>query len=291
MNPAIDIRNLKRYFGDVKAVDDISLTVGRGELFGFLGPNGAGKTTTIRCMMDLLRPNQGSITLLGSNAQSDSVGLKRKIGYVPSDSHCDDRWTGREHINFVAKLRGVPIDQSTLVEQLGVEIDTKVKNLSMGNKQKLALLLGFLGKPELIILDEPTRGLDPVFQRTVDMLMQEFCKQGGTVFLSSHNLSEVEHLCSRVGIIRSGKLAAVETLEDLRKKAVHVVSVDFAQPVDVATFRLPNVEIVRTNHTGFHARVTGDLSPFLAVLGKHSVKDLEITHASLEEVFLRFYER
>lgn len=289
MSVAISVDHLVKHFGAFRAVDDISFSVQEGELFGFLGPNGAGKTTTIRCLMDFLRPTTGGLQVFGQDAQKDSVAIKAQVGYVPSDPHLYESWTGTEHVAFVQKLRGKGKDDEAVLSQLGGELGRKVKYLSTGNKQKLVLALGFLGDPKLVVLDEPTRGLDPIFQRAVEQLLREFCANGGTVFLSSHNLSEVEHLCSRVAIIRRGKLAAVEGLAELRGKAVHMISVGFGEDVAAQAFKLPNIEIIHAAPRHLKANVSGDLTPFLAVLGKQNVTDLEVTHASLEEVFLRFY--
>lgn len=230
----IKIEGLKKYFGKVKAVDGISFDVNKGEIFGFLGPNGAGKTTAIRCMMDFLRPDKGKITILGQDAQKDSTKLKEQIGFLAGEVHLYNNWTGQEHINFIAKIRGSDDFAKELINKLDFDPTKKAKNLSSGNKQKLALILALMHQPQVLILDEPTLGLDPLLQNTIYEILQSQVQKGTTIFMSSHNLREVERICDRVCIVRQGKVAAIESISNL--------------------------------------------------------KDLEITHTSLEEVFLEYYK-
>lgn len=288
--PAVQVTNLKKHFGSIKAVDDISFSMEKGEVFGFLGPNGAGKTTTIRCMMDFVRPTSGSIAMFGKDARTDSVALKAKVGYLPSDIHLYDSWTGREHIRFVERAHGKKVDARSLIDAFQFEAERKVKHLSTGNKQKLAIILALITEPELLILDEPTRGLDPLLQNTLYDLLRKFRERGGTIFMSSHNLAEVEHLCDRVGIIKNGKLIAVESLDDLKGKQIHVVTVTFQTPIPRAAFVLPCITISSEHTNGYTLKVRGEIGPFLKTLAQYPVTDLEVTHASLEEAFLEMYD-
>lgn len=287
---AIEIKNLVKHFGKVKAVDGISFEVAEGEIFGFLGPNGAGKTTTIRCMMDFIRPTGGSIRLLGKDARENSVELKKNIGYLSSDVYLYDKWTGQEHIDFVSSSKGKSKHFESLIKRLNFNPKVKVKTLSTGNKQKLNILLAFMGDPKLLILDEPTRGLDPLLQNEIYAILQEFQKAGGTVFLSSHNLPEVEKICGRVGIIRQGKLSAVEKIDDLKEKSMHSGHISFDGAYNKNDFLLEGVAITGENANGFSFTIRGPINPFLIALLKYRVKDFEIAHANLEDIFLTFYK-
>lgn len=286
---AIEMQGVAKRFGSHAAIDGVNLQVKAGEIFGFLGPNGAGKTTTIRCLMNFLRPNEGSIEVLGLDADRDSVALKRLVGYVPSDHHLVDRWSGRDHIHYVMRLRGESDLPQELIHQLSLDIDRPVKQLSSGNKQKLAIILGLIGSPQLLILDEPTQGLDPLFQNAVYELLMSFRASGGTVFVSSHNLPEVQRICDRVGIIREGKVVAEESLESLREKSRHIVRARFAKPVPKSAIKLSGVELVRRHGAEVELKVQGSLNPTLKLLSRHDVIDLEVTHASLEEIFMEMY--
>lgn len=288
--PAIEIKNLEKHFGKVRAVNGISFDVAEGEIFGFLGPNGAGKTTTIRCLMDFIRPTGGNINIFGKDARENSVELKKSIGYLSSDVYLYDKWTGQEHIDFVAALKGKSPHLDSLTKRLDFNPKVKVKTLSTGNKQKLNILLAFMGNPKLLILDEPTRGLDPLLQNEIYAILQKFQKDGGTVFLSSHNLPEVERICGRVGIIRQGKLSAVEKIDDLKEKSMHSGHITFDGAFNKNDFLIEGISITGENANGFSFTIRGNINPFLIALLKYRVKDFEITHANLEDIFLTFYK-
>lgn len=290
---AVEVTNLKKYFGHIKAVDDISFSIEKGECFGFLGPNGAGKTTTIRMMMDFVRPTSGTLSILGMDAKRDSVKLNDVIGYLSSDVHFYDGWTGQDHINFVLHGHGKKTD-TPILHKLLADFDfdplRKVKHLSTGNKQKLGIILALVTEPQLLILDEPTRGLDPLLQNTFYEWLHTFRQRGSTIFMSSHNLAEVEHLCDRVGIIKNGKLIAVERLEDIRRKQIHVVTLVTEGKIDATQFALPNVTITAQSDHRIVCKVKGEIQPILTVINQLAIKDLEVTHASLEEAFLEMYD-
>jgi ABC-2 type transport system ATP-binding protein len=284
----IEITGVSKSFGTKLALDNIDLTIEGGEIFGFLGPNGAGKSTTIRCVMGLIYPTSGTITIDGENVDRAHASYRSKIGYVPSDLHLNESWTGQEHINFVHNTREDFIDPAELIERLSIDVNEKVKQLSTGNKQKLALLLGMLSNPKILILDEPTKGLDPLFQEEIYEILLEFKAQGGCVFFSSHNLSEVERLCDRIGVIRDGKIVANETMESLRHLHVHEVTVMFApdgELPDLSSFG----EIISTVERTVTMRVEGDINPFLREIAKYNVADVGIEHANLEDTFMHFY--
>jgi len=286
----LKVQNLKKYFGKTKAVDGISFEVSKGEIFGFLGPNGAGKTTTIRCMMDFIRPTSGSIKILDKDAQKDSEFLKSKIGYLPGSVKLYDGWTGHDHIAFLESIRGQSQNLPELISKLDFNPKIKFKTLSTGNKQKLGLILSLMSEPEVLIMDEPTVGLDPLLQSTIYDILENLNKKGTTIFMSSHNLSEVERLCSRVGIIKNGKIIALEEIENLGKKRMHAVEVHFAGSFNKDKFQAGNIEIVQELPDGLILNVRGDINPLVRQLADYPLKDLEITHASLEEVFLEFYQ-
>lgn len=286
---AIKISGLSKSFGQHMAIEDVSFSVKKGEIFGFLGPNGAGKTTTIRCMMNFLAPDAGEISVLGKDAQRDSVAVKNKIGYVASDYHLVDRWTAREHIDYITKLRGAQGNYEELLRQFSLDLDRKVKVLSTGNRQKLNIILGLIGEPRVLVLDEPTQGLDPLFQNEVYRVLDDFRAGGGTVFVSSHNLAEVQRICERVAIIRKGKLVAVESLESLREKTRHVVRVRTVKPIPKSALTSEQITIQSSIKNEVTFLVQGDLNPIVKMLSQYRVTDLEVSHASLEEIFLEMY--
>ena len=287
---AISIKKLNKSFGSKHALRDVTFTIPKGQISGFLGPNGAGKTTTIRCIMDFIRSDSGEIKVLSMDARDDSVALKDKIGYVPSDHQLNNKWTGAQHIAFVSKARGVSSLAPGMVDRLNLDVTTKVKNLSSGNKQKLSIILALIGSPSLLILDEPTQGLDPLFQNEIYDILREFQQSGGTVFISSHNLSEVQRLCSRVAIIREGRIVAEESLDNLRELNTHEVTVRFTKKVPTKAFDLPNIVVVSNQSNEISLRVRGELDPIIKLLAQYKVLDLKVVHASLEEVFMELYQ-
>lgn len=286
----IEVKNLKKYFKKTKAVDGISFEVQKGEIFGFLGPNGAGKTTTIRCMMDFIRPTFGKISILGLDAQKDSVALKKDIGYLSGDLKLYDKWTGKEHINFLEKIRGKSKISKELIKKLDFNPKMKFKHLSSGNKQKLGLILSLMAEPKVLIMDEPTVGLDPLLQNTIYDILGEFKKKGTTIFMSSHNLPEVERVCDRVGIIKEGKLVGIEMIEDLGEKRLRKVEVRFKDKFKKSDFKFDGVEKIEEITDGLILTVRGDIDAVVKKLAKYKLRDLEISHATLEDVFLEFYK-
>ncbi|MDZ4654362.1 MAG: ABC transporter ATP-binding protein [Coriobacteriia bacterium] len=293
MTTVVECMGLTKYYGKTRGVEDLTLSVPEGMVFGFLGPNGAGKTTTIRCLLGMLKPTAGESRLFGEHVTLDGANLRRRIGYVPGEVKAYDKETGRWHIDYVAGLRGergALTDE--LIERLEFDPSRRVKELSKGNKQKLALILGLMHDPELLILDEPTSGLDPLNQETVFAIIEERVANGATVFLSSHILSEVERICERVGIIRRGHLVAEENVKGLLGKRLRELNVTFADVVDPAF--LADVDgmsrITLTGPNTINARVKGDhLDDLIKRLATAPVRDLSIEHASLEEVFMEFY--
>jgi ABC-2 type transport system ATP-binding protein len=289
--PVIEVKNLQKYFGKTKAVDDISLTVEKGEIFGFLGPNGAGKTTTIRCLMDFIRPTAGSIQILGLDSKKDSVPIKKKVGFLSGLVHLYDKWTGAEHIDFTRRLNGTKDIVEELIGRFDFDPNIKAKNLSSGNRQKLGIILAFMSQPEVLILDEPTNALDPLLQNEMYELLKKVTKDGATIFMSSHNLSEVDKICHHVGIIKQGKMVATESIQSLKDKRMNKVQVQFADHFDKNEFVFEGVQIVHALPDSLILNVKGDINQLLRKLSTHTLKDFHIEHAPLEDIFMEFYEK
>ena len=291
----IEVAHLvKTYAGrtPVRAVRDITFQVPRGEIFGFLGPNGAGKTTTIRCMLDLIRPTGGRIGLFGLDARRDSLAIHRRIGYLPGDVRLPGDLTGKQFLDRCSRMAGLePVLLPMLLERFDVPLERKLKGFSKGMRQMMAIIQAFMCNPELVILDEPTSGLDPLGQRTFNEFLLDEARQGRTVFMSSHILSDVEKTCDRVAVIRGGELVAVETVERLRERAGQVVIVEFADGAPDAELRaIASVQSVeRQKGSAYHLKIVGSIDPVIKVLARHTVLRLEVEEAPLEEVFLKFY--
>jgi ABC-2 type transport system ATP-binding protein len=290
---AIETERLTKYYGKTRGIEDLDLTVEKGEVFGYLGPNGAGKTTTIRLLLGLIFPTSGRASLFGLDTVSESYQIRKLLGYIPGDVHLYAKLTGRELVEYFARFRPdrPPALLDELVRRLDLDLGPRIKEYSHGTKQKLALVLAFMHDPELLILDEPTLGLDPLVQQEFYQITKEFKERGKTVFLSSHVLPEVERVCDRVGIIKGGHLVAVESVEGLRSKKVRHLEVTFDEPVDPQIFQFPGVALVSGNRQSFRLRVTGEIDPVVKAIARFKVKDLVFAHATLEEVFLEFYGR
>lgn len=291
MASAIEITDLKKYFGKKHAVDGISMSIEPGEIFGFLGPNGAGKTTAIRCMMGFNRPTGGSISILGHDMATDSVTAKKSMGYLPGNVKLYDAWTGWDHLRLYESVRGKSKNLSDLLERLDFDPTAKFRQLSSGNKQKLGLILALMNEPRVLVMDEPTVGLDPLLQNTIYEILTEYRDGGTTIFVSSHNLPEVERLCDRVGVIKDGKLIAVENIRELAGKKLHRMEVRFADEFEKSEFEVPGVDRVEEISGGLLVTVSGDINPILSKVTAHELIDFEFSHANLEEIFLKFYER
>ncbi len=291
MNSIIVIKGLKKYFGKLHAVDGIDLEVKKGEIFGFLGPNGAGKSTTIRCLMGFNKPTDGQISILGYDILQDSNEAKKSIGYLPGNVKLYDGWTGWEHIRFYESVRGKSSNLKELIARFDFNPNAKFRHLSSGNKQKLGLILALMNDPKLIIMDEPTVGLDPLLQNEIYKVLMEMRNKGATIFISSHNLPEVERLCDRVAIIKDGKIVAIDNIKELGDKKLHKIEVRFGDKFSALEFKNNGVDSVQEITNGLIITVRGDLNPILHMIEKHSVVDIEITHGTLEDVFMKFYER
>ena len=295
MKSIIEVEKLTKSYGSKRGILDVTFDVGEGEVFGFLGPNGAGKTTTIRVLMALLRADSGAARLLGLECWKDSVAIKKEIGYVPGEPSLDPSLTGGQIIEYFANLRG-GVDRTylkKLIERFDLDTSRKFRQYSTGNKRKVVLVQAFMHKPKVLILDEPTSGLDPLNQQEFDGLVREARDEGRTVFLSSHVLSEVEKTCTRVGIIREGRLVKVGGVHELTDIKRYEISIVFAQPVPVATFAsLEGVTRAESLDSGTGVKLTmqGSADAVIKAAAQHQVVSLTSYEPSLEDIFLRYYE-
>ena len=295
MAAIINVEHLRKSYGGARGIRDVSFAVEPGEVFGFLGPNGAGKTTTIRLLMALLRADAGSARIGGLDCWEQAVAIKRMVGYVPGEPALDPNLTGGQILEYFGSLHG-GVDQAylkSLVERFGLDPSRKFRQYSSGNKRKVVLIQAFMNRPTLLILDEPTNGLDPLNQQTFEQLVREAAEAGSTVFLSSHILSEVEQLCSRVGIIREGELVQVGTVADLKGLKRSELTLTFAEPVPPATFAtVAGVEQVSSSPDGrtLHLTMQGGADAVIKAAGVYSVQSVSSHEPSLEDVFLRYYQ-
>lgn len=293
---AIQLSKVHKYYGNVHALRGLDLEVNQGEIFGFLGPNGAGKTTTIRCMLDLIRPNHGSIRVFGVDPQKSPTAVKKEVGYLPGDLELEGDFTARELLRHIRKLRSNKRkweDLMGLADRLSLSLDQKIENLSQGNKQKVGFLQCFISDVRLMMLDEPTLGLDPLMKQEVLNIVREEADKGTTIFFSSHILSEVQKIADRVGIIRKGVLVEIAQTDELINRAINRATIQFKEPVPDLDFNhLSNIKILRINddHRFYTLEVAGEMDGFIKTLSDYPVRDLAIYRPSLEEVFLKYYK-
>jgi len=293
VEPAILTEGLTKSYDGTPALTGLDLRVERGEIFGFLGPNGAGKTTTIRLLLDLIRPTAGRARVLGMDCQRESESVRGTIGYLPGDVRLYPGLRGRELVHLVSGLRHGAVDHEYvegLARRLDLDLEKHAGALSKGNRQKLGLLLALLGRPPVLLLDEPTSGLDPIVQRTVWDILREEASRGVTVFFSSHVMSEVDQVCERVGILRAGKLVAVESVAGLKAHQLRHVEVSFANgvpPPDV--FLQPGLREIRRDRATLEFEVAGPIAPLLKSLAPYDVLDLRTEQPTLDELLLAFY--
>ncbi len=292
--PAIAIRDLAKSYGPVHAVRGITFDVARGEIFGFLGLNGAGKTTTIRLLLDLLRPTRGSAGVFGFDCQRQSRRTRALVGYMPGELGVYPEMTGLELLDLMARLSGTAIDPAlrhALVDRMELaraDLRRPLRVYSTGMKRKLGLIQALQSAPPLLILDEPTEGLDPLVQRTLHQLLIEQRSRGCTVFMSSHVLSEVERLCDRIGVIRGGELVLLSTVEEARRRSGRTIRIQFSRPVDAVA--LPaGMSMVSQAPDHWTVSAPGDVGALLPLLAALPVRDIDITEPALEDVLRGFY--
>jgi len=295
MAAIIEVEKLTKSYGGKRGINDVTFEVAEGEVFGFLGPNGAGKTTTIRVLMALIRADSGIAKIAGLDCWNQSVDIKRLIGYVPGEPSLDPSLTGGQIIEYFSNLRG-GVDKAyvkRLIEVFDLDTSKKFRQYSTGNKRKVVIIQALMHKPRVLILDEPTSGLDPLNQQTFEGLVEEASKEGRTVFLSSHVLSEVEKMCDRVGIIREGKLVRLGGVHELTDIKRFEVTITFAEPVSPQAFeRLEGVASVQKldGATGVKIEMQGSADAVIKEAARYKVVSLTSYEPSLEDVFLKYYQ-
>jgi ABC-2 type transport system ATP-binding protein len=292
--PAIRFASLTKRYGAVQALRGIDLAVPRGEVYGFLGPNGAGKSTAIRVLLDLIRPTDGRAEALGLDSRRDGVALRRRIGYLPGDFRPEPRMTAQELFDLVAAMRGGAVDlryRGELTERLLLDPARRIGDLSRGNRQKVGLVLVFMSRPELLVLDEPTSGLDPLMQETVQALLRETVADGRSVFFSSHVLSEVQQVCTRVAMLRAGEIVDEFDLAERRRLAPEHLTVEFAAPPPPDAFGgLPGVRVAEAAGSTVQFELSDSADALVKRLAAFTVLRLAPHEVTLEEMFRSYYD-
>jgi ABC-2 type transport system ATP-binding protein len=291
--PVIEASALTKRYGSARGVDELTFEVSAGEVFGFLGPNGAGKTTTIRTMLDFIRPTSGTVRVLGMDPGLDGVAVRARVGYLPGELALYERLTGERYLRTFASLReGVEWAFATsLADRLALDLSRRIEDLSHGNKQKVGLVQAFMHRPDLLILDEPTQGLDPLVQQTFYLMLEQERSRGATVFLSSHVMPEVERVCDRVAIIREGRLVAVEDIGELKARATRRLELHLAAPAPAEEFaHLPSVRAVEAHGDTLTMSVEGPLDAVIKQAARYTVVNLQTREPSLEDLFLTYFD-
>jgi beta-exotoxin I transport system ATP-binding protein len=294
MAAAIELHDLTKDYGGVRALDAVSLSVEPGEIIGFLGPNGAGKTTAIRILFDLIRPTSGSAQVMGIDCQAESLAARAHMGYLPGEMHLYEGLTGHQTIDYFATLRQRHPDAAfvdSLLTRLEFDPSRRIGAYSKGNRQKLGLILATMHRPDILVLDEPTSGLDPLVQDEVARLLFEFAAEGRTVFFSSHVMSEVERMCHRAAFLRQGRLIAVENVAAIKGRSLHIIEVTFTAPVPEDAFRLPGTREIGRDGNTLHIEVQDGLDAVLKAIARYEVIDLRTEQPSLDQVFRAYYHQ
>lgn len=295
-NLAIEIYNLsKRYTSNAPfAVKDLSIQVAKGEVYGFLGPNGAGKSTTIRMLLNFIQPSGGQATINGLDTVKDAVSIKRSLGYLSGDFSAYSKMTGQQFLDYMQALQ--PPKRKTYARELArsfdVNLNKKVNTLSKGNKQKIGLIQALMHEPDVLILDEPTDGLDPLMQEVFYELIKQQKAKGVTAFVSSHNLAEVKKMCTKVAIIKNGRLVQEDDIANLALEASQTFDITFNKPVPLGSIKKISgvVKATATGKNSVTIHHNGDLSPLLGFLAKQSVASMSTHELNLETEFMKYYE-
>lgn len=285
-----EVINLKKYYdGSVVGVEDASFSLKEGEIFGLIGPNGAGKSTAIRAIMGLIKPTAGEVAILNHNAFKEGHIARTEVGYAGGEPSFYPNLTVKENLEFVAKVKGVTMDRvDNLATRLELNLTRKAKDLSLGNKKKLNIVMAIMGSPKLIVLDEPLIGLDPIVRKEFYKILEEEKKRGATILISSHELNQIQRLCDRVGVIKDGKLIAIEQMEDLKTKRLKTITIE-------TEYSTPGFNISGVSNLEQEGRITkfnynGDLKRLINYLHSIDIVNIDIEEASLENIFLHFYE-
>ena len=295
MNPVIEINNLTKYYNSHPGIMDLNLEIQHGEVFGFLGPNGAGKSTTIRLILNLLQPTSGSVKIFGKNVRKSYPEIFKELGNVPGELKLYEELTGYHFLNYINTFSDKkPELQQELFEAFQLkpyDLNKKIKSYSHGMKQKIAIIQALQEKPDLLIMDEPSEGLDPINKNVLYDYVEKFKKWGKTVFFSSHYLAEVEKVCDRVGIVKQSKLIAEESIASLKKKMVRKLEVTFLDSYQPQDFNLENIQIVKKEPNRLVMNVYGDINQVMQAISKYKVQNLVFPEPTLEDTFLTFYNR
>ncbi|MGW0803511.1 ABC transporter ATP-binding protein [Nonomuraea sp. NPDC002799] len=290
MTAVVQAERLTKYYGKRRGLEDLTLEIQPGEIFGYLGPNGAGKTTTLRLLLDVIRPTRGTVRVLG--AEPRDAAVRGRIGYLPGELALEGRERAKDYLRFLGRIRGGVPDAriDALAERFEADLTVQMRKLSKGNKQKVGLIQAFMHEPEFLILDEPTGGLDPLVQQEFLAMVREVRASGRTVLMSSHVLAEVESVSDRVGIVRAGRLVAIENVAALREKAVRRVELHFDAPVPRAAFEnLPGVRDLRVEGAGVRCTIDGRPDALIKAAARFTVVHLVSAEPDLEEIFLTYY--
>ena len=286
----IETRGLTKYYGRTRGIDALDLSVKAGEFFGFIGPNGAGKSTTIRTLLGLLRPTRGSATVFGLDVTSRGTEIRRRLGYIPAEVGFYDGMTGEAMLRFAARMHRVePAWGRELAARMDLDLQRKADELSTGNRKKLAIVLALQHRPELVILDEPSAGLDPLMQGVLFDLLRQEHRRGATIFFSSHVLDEVQRMCRRVAIVRNGRIVEVAEIETLRQRHLKRVRAVFTGEPPARTLAIAGVTNLTVDDDSARFDFTGPPRALLAALASHRIVDVTIEDPTLDDVFLHYY--
>ena len=289
----IEIQNLSKYYGKTRGIDGINLTIEEGEIFGFIGPNGAGKSTTIRILLNLIFPSAGTARIMGKDVISESKEIKKQIGYVPSDASLYDRMTVLQFLQYCSRFYSNADENriNELSSYFELDLSRNMAQLSMGNKKKVSIIQSLIHNPRLLILDEPTTGLDPLMQAKFFDLLKQENKKGLTIFFSSHILSEIQSLCKRVSIIKDGKIVKVEDIDSLRQKQLKKVQITFSDDSNDHILNIQGIgPIAVLPGNGISFMFSGEINELIKFLSTRKIEKLVIEEPSLEEIFMHYYK-
>jgi len=293
-NPVIKTSGLTKFYGKTKGIENLDLQIERGVMFGFLGPNGAGKSTTIRLLLNFLKPTSGSAEIFGKNVHRSYYSIFKKIGNVPGELKMYEELTGNYFLNYMNSfLKREPVWQKELIAAFSLsdeDLKKKIKQYSRGMKQKLAIIQAMQEKPDLLIMDEPSAGLDPLNKDVLYHYLLKYKQEGKTVFFSSHNLAEVEKICDHVGLVRNGTLIALEAISSLKKKMVRKMEITFLENFSLQDFKLDSTSIIEHKNNRLVLTVVGDINPLIKKLSAYKIENMVFPEPSLEDTFLSYYK-